>query len=431
ALAAMTASPGTSLSQTNELAAIADRLLAEVPEVRTFGRRVGRAERGDHVVPVSTIEFDIDFDPGDRPRAEVIAEIHEKLRGIPGTFTAMSGPLADRIGHMLSGVSAKVAIKVFGPRLDEIQRLGAEIQAIARTLPGFENARAEQQAPIPQLRIEIDRDRALAYGVTPGHLNDELSALLGGETVAELYEGQRTVDLVLRLPPAWRESPERLGQMTIDTRSGLRVPLNLVAEIRDAKGPNVIMRENTQRRFVVSVNPTARGLGALVERLRAEVAEKVTVPPGYFISYEGEFQAQEAAARRIALLSAAVLVLTGVLLYGYFRTPVFAVQVLCDIPLALIGGLVLTRIMLDNISIATLVGFIAVAGVAARNSIMLVSHYLHLMRHEGESFSREMIVRGTLERLVPVMMTALAAGIALVPLLLAADQPGKEILHPV
>lgn len=431
ALVALTTAPGTSLKQVNEISDVADRLLLAIPEVRKVGRRVGRAERGDHVVPVSTVEFDIDFETDGRSRAEVLENIRQTMRTIPGTFSALSGPLADRIGHMLSGVSAKVAIKIFGPDLNEIRRIGTEIQQIAQAIPGLEDARVEQQAPIPQLRIEIDRDRALAYGVSPGALNDQLATLIGGEYLAQLYEDQRAIDLVIRLPEAWRESPKRLEQLYIDTKNGKRIPLSFVAEIREAKGPNVIQRENTMRRFVVSINPTERDLASLVTRLRENVSSQVAIPDGYYINYEGEFQAQQEASKRIAWLSVIVLVIIGFLLYTYFSTPVFALQVICDIPLALIGGLVFTWILVNNVSIATLVGFIAVAGVAARNSVMLISHYLHLMKHEGETFTREMIVRGTLERLSPVLMTALAAGIALIPLVLASDAPGKEILHPV
>ncbi|MBT5925938.1 MAG: efflux RND transporter permease subunit, partial [Verrucomicrobia bacterium] len=431
ALVALTTAPGTSLHQTAEIADIADRLLLEIPEVRKVGRRHGRAERGDHVVPVSTVEFDIDFQTSTRTRAEVLEHIRQTMRTIPGTFSALSGPLADRVGHMLSGVSAKVAIKVFGPDLDEIRRIGGSIQEIAKEIPGFEAARIEQQAPIPQLRIEIDRDRALAYGVTPGALNSQLSALIGGKQVEQLFEGPRTIDLMVRLPESWRESPDRLRNMYIDTESDLRIPLHLVADIRAAKGPNVIQRENTQRRFVVSINPTERGLDSKIRTLQERVGNEVKIPKGYFVSYEGEFKAQQEATRRIIFLSVIVFVIMAALLYGYFGTPVFAIQVIMDIPLALIGGLILTFLMTRNVSIATLVGFIAVAGVAARNSVMLISHYLHLMRHEGEPFTRAMVERGTLERLVPVLMTALSAGIALIPLALAAGEPGKEILHPV
>jgi CzcA family heavy metal efflux pump len=441
ALISTTAAPGTSLEEMNQICDVVEREILSVPEVRKVGRRLGRAERGDHVVPLSTAEFDVDFRETDggkgRTRKEVLDELTRKVRAVPGTFSALTGPLADRIGHMLSGVSAPVAIKIFGPDLDRLRQLGIEVQAIAKTIPGFEDCTLDQQSAIPQLRIEPDRDRAAAYGITPGKLNDTLSTLVGGESVAELREGQRTVDLVVRLPEEWRDSPGRLAELPIEIfdQHGeghvQRIPLALVADVREAKGPNVIYRENSQRRFTLAIKPTARGVGALVERLRAEVFDKVKMPEGYFISYEGEFRAQQEAAQRIALFSGVVFVIVAFLLYGYFRTPFFAAQVLCDIPLALVGGLVFTWFKLGNISIATLVGFVAVAGVAARNSIMLLSHYLHLMQHEGEAFTKAMVIRGTKERLVPVLMTALAAGIGLVPLVLAADQPGKEILHPV
>jgi CzcA family heavy metal efflux pump len=441
-LISMTAAPGTSLEQTNQLAGIAEQMLLKVPEISKVGRRVGRAERGDHIVPVSTVEFDIDFKtaaelPNSRPRKEVSEDIRLKMRSIPGTFSAITGPLADRIGHMLSGVAAPVAIKIFGPDLDKLRALGTEVQTLAKKIPGFEDAKLDQQAPIPQLRIEADRERCAAYGITPGHLNDQLSTLTGGKQVGELREGQRSISLVLRLPEEWRSSPSRLAELPMevsDFGDGVHlehVPLSLIADVREAKGPNVINRENSQRIFTIAIRPTARDVGSLVHQLQQQVAERVKLPEGYFISYEGEFQAQRDASLRIATLSALVFVVIAFLLYGYFKTPFFAIQVLCDIPLALVGGLIFTWLKIDNISIATLVGFIAVAGVAARNSIMLLSHYLHLMQHEGEGFTKAMVIRGTRERLVPVLMTALSAGIGLIPLVLAADAPGKEILHPV
>jgi Cu/Ag efflux pump CusA len=243
------------------------------------------------------------------------------------------------------------------------------------------------------------------------------------------------VDLTVRLPLEWRESPEKLGDIPIEVRGNdgtvQRVPLSLIAQVREAKGPNVIFREGAQRRFAIAIKPSARDVGVLVEELQKRVSEQVKLPEGYFISYEGEFRAQAEASLRIAVLSGAVFVVVAMLLYSYFGSAFFALQVLCDIPLAMVGGLVFTYYKLNNISIATLVGFIAVAGVAARNSIMLISHYLHLMQSEGERFSIAMVIRGTKERLVPVLMTALAAGIGLLPLVLAGDQPGKEILHPV
>jgi CzcA family heavy metal efflux pump len=438
ALIAATSAPGTSLEEMNKISDVIEAQILAVPEVRKVGRRLGRAERGDHVVPVSTAEFDVDFrevDDGDgkpkRGRKEILDDINRRLKTVPGIFAAVSGPLTDRIGHMLSGVSAPVAIKIFGPDLDVLRRIGTEVQTIAKGIPGFEDAKLDQQSSIPQLRIEANRERAAAYSVTPGALNDQLSALLGGKEIAELREGQRVVNLVIRLPLAWRDSPEKIAQLPVEMANGQRVPLSLVADVREAKGPNVIFRENSQRRFTVAIKPAARDVGVLVGRLQSEVREKVKLPEGYFITYEGEFRAQQEATRRIALFSAVVFVVIVFLLYGYFRSVSLALQVMLNIPLALVGGLVFTWLTIDNISIATLVGFIAVGGVAARNGIMMISHYLHLMRHEGEGFTREMVVRGTLERMVPVLMTALSAGIALIPFVLAGDQPGKEILHPV
>ena len=436
ALVAATTAPGTSLEEMNRISDVLESRILSVPEVRKVGRRLGRAERGDHVVPVSTAEFDVDFRSPEgvqkgRSRQEVLAEIGEKVRGVPGVFAVVGGPLADRIGHMMSGVSAPVAVKVFGPDLEKLRAIGAEIQAVAKTIPGFENAKLDQTASIPQLRIEPDRERAQAYGVPPGKLNDELSALIGGKEVAELREGARTVRLVTRLPLEWRDSPDKIAQLPVEVAGGRRVPLSLVADVREAKGPNVIFRENGQRRFALAIKPSVRDVPKLVVRLQEAVAERVKLPEGYFVTFEGEFQAQREATLRIALFSSIALVAVFLMLYGYFRSAVLALQVLVNIPLALMGGLAFTWLKLDNISIATLVGFIAVGGVAARNGIMMISHYLHLMQHEGEGFTRAMVVRGTLERLVPVAMTALSAGIGLIPLVLAADQPGKEILHPV
>jgi CzcA family heavy metal efflux pump len=427
----MAAGPGTSLAQANELGDVGEKLLLEIPEVKSVGRRAGRAEKDDHVMPVSVNEFDVEFKEDGRPRSEVFQDIRTRLRSIPGVFVNVGQPIGHRLSHMLSGVSAKIAVKVFGPDLDELRSAGMQIEEIGRSIPGLTDVIVEKQVPIPQIKIEVNRDLAVKYGVITGTLNNQLSTLLGGETLAELREGQRTIDLVMRLPESWRDTPERLGDLPVETNSGRRVPLRLVADVREAAGPNLINRDNGERRIVVGANTTGRDLESLVKRWQAEIKEKVKLPQGYYVSFQGEFQAQEAAAKRIALYSALVLLVVGFLLYGYFRSTAMAFQVLVNIPLALMGGLALTWKLIDNISIATLVGFIAVGGVAARNSIMMLSHYLHLMKHEHEDFTRAMVVRGTLERLVPVLMTALSAGIALIPLILAAHEPGKEILYPV
>lgn len=423
--------PGTSLAQSNEIGEVGVRLLQSIPEVKSVGRRAGRAEKDDHVVPVSVNEFDVEFHADGRPREVVFAEIRSKLKEIPGTFLNVGQPIGHRLAHMLSGVSAKIAVKIFGPDLDVLRQKGEQVRDIARTIPGLTDVNLEAQVPIPQIKIEVNRERAVAYGVQPGTLNEQVSTLLGGKTLAELREGQRTVDLVLRLPETWRDSTEKLGELLIETDRGERIPLRLVADIREGKGPNVINRENTQRRIVIGANTGMRDLESLVSKWESAVREKVKLPEGYFLRFEGEFQAQQAAAQKIAFYFSLVLLVVTLLLFGYFRSLSLALQVMLNIPLALMGGLVLTWLLVNNISIATIVGFIAVGGVAARNGIMMISHYLHLMSHEGEGFTKAMIVRGTLERLVPVLMTALSAGIALIPLLLAAHEPGKEILHPV
>lgn len=432
ALVATTLDPGTSLKTTSEVSGVAMERLLRIPGVKTAGFRAGRAERGDHVVPVSSVEIDVEFDESaGRTHAEVIGDIRKTMKTIPGTFSAMSGPLADRVGHMLSGVSAKVAVKIFGHDLEELRRLGSQVEEIARSIPGLEEARAEQQASVPQLRIEPDPERAAAYAVTPGSLTKEMAGLMGGEDVAELYEGVRVFDLVVRLPVEWRENPERLRGLYVDTKGGQLVPLDTVADLRMASGPNTIKRENLRRSFVVAINPTVPDLVSAVDELQRRVAGEIRLPEGYTISYQGEYLAQKEASRIIAVMSAAILLVVVILLYSYFRSLAFVFLVLTIIPVSLIGAVLYTRMTLDNVSIATLVGFIAVGGIAARNNIMLLSHYLHLMKHEGEGFTLEMVIRGTEERLVPILMTALAAGIALIPLVLASDKPGKEILNPV
>ncbi len=423
--------PGTSLQQSNEIGEVGTRLLLTIPEVKSVGRRAGRAERDDHVMPVSVNEYDVEFREGGRPKADVFAEIRKKLGSVPGTFTNVGQPIGHRLSHMLSGVSAKIAVKIFGPDLETLRTKGTEIRDAGKTVPGLADVFLEAQVPIPQLRIEVDRERALACGLTPGAINEQVSLLVGGVDVAALREGQREVDLVMRLADSQRNSPEKLAALLLEAPGGRRVPLSLVAAIHESAGPNVINRESGQRRIVIGANTSERDLQSLVLHWQQAVREKVKLPEGYSISWEGEYVAREKASARITFFFAIILAVVTLLLYGYFRSVSLALQVMLNIPLALMGSLALTWYMVGNVSIATLVGFIAVGGVAARNGIMMISHYLHLMRHEGETFGPRLIVRGTLERLVPVLMTALSAGIALVPLLLAAHEPGKELLHPV
>lgn len=427
------AAPGTSLAEMETISRAVEVQIRKVPEIQHIGRRIGRAERSDHVVPVNNVEFDIDFkkDNTGRPLKVVLDDIRDRIKTVPGTFSIISGPLSHRISHLLSGVTSPVAVKIFGPDLATITHIGEQVQKVAKTIPGLEDAKLDMQAQIPQLRIELDRERALAHGVSPGELNAELSTLLGGSNIAQLRENQRVIDLAIRLPESWRGDAETIRNLPIHTVTGDHIPLKLVADVREASGPGSVYRENTQRRYVVSIKPSERDAGALVKQLEEKVRASVPLPEGYFISYEGDFQAEQAAAKRIAILFAGIMVVIVLLLWSYFRSINLAFQVLLNLPLALMGSLALTWLLVGNISIATLVGFIAVGGVAARNGIMMISHYLHLMKHEGEGFTYAMIERGTLERFVPVTMTALSAGIALIPFVIAMGEPGKEILSPV
>lgn len=427
------AAPGTSLAEMEHLAKAVEDQLRAVPEINHIGRRIGRPERSDHIVPVSNAEFDIDFKKGEGARStkDVLEDIRTRLRTVPGTFSVVSGPLSHRISHLLSGVSSPIAVKVFGADMEAITEVGGKIQEIAKKIPGLEDAKLDQQAPIPQLRIEPDRERAIAHGVTPGELTEDLSTLLGGRTVGQLRENQRTIDLAVRLSEDWRSEPERIMQLPVNTKAGRTIPLKLVTDLREASGPSSVLRENSQRRYVVAITPTQRNAGELVRQLEEKVNAEVKKPAGVSISYEGDFKAEQEASQRIAVLFSIILAVIILLLWSYFRSLVLAFMVLLNLPLALMGSLWLTWDRVGNISIATLVGFIAVGGVAARNGIMMISHYLHLMKHEGEGFTDQMIERGTLERFVPVTMTALSAGIALIPFVISMGEPGKEILSPV
>lgn len=423
--------PGTSLKQSNEVGGRAVELLLEIPEVKTVGRRAGRAERDDHVMPVSVNEFDVEFNKGGRDREIVFAEIRDKLKGIPGTFVNVGQPIGHRLSHMLSGVSAKIAVKIHGPDLDTLRRLGAQVKEAGQSIPGLTDVNLEAQVPIPQIRIEVDRARARLEGLAPGEINSQVSRLLGGSLLGELREGEATVDLVLRLSESGRTWPENIDDLLIQAPDGRTLPLSLVASVHEVNGPNVINREDGQRRIVIGANTDQRDLDSLVEKWQLAVAQQVKPPDGYTIRFEGEYLARQEASKRILILFGLITGVIIVLLTGYFRSISLSLQVMLNLPLALAGALAFTWWKIDNISIATLVGFIAVGGVAARNGIMMISHYLHLMRHEGEVFGIALITRGTLERLVPVLMTALSAGIALIPLVLAPGEPGKEILHPV
>lgn len=430
-IVAMTTAPGTSLNTTHELALMVDKMILSVDGVKTVGHRAGRAERGDHVVPVSTVEFDIELDDENtRSRSEIEKEIGKKMKQVPGTFAAISGPLTDRMGHMLSGVPAKVAIKISGRDMNELSTMGNQIMALCKNIPGLEEARVDQQASIPQLRILFDRNRGEVYDINAKSFNEQIHNQLNGEFLLELTKEERTINLVSRLAEDIRQSVDKMRNLYVETKSGGQIQVYQVAKIIQAKGPNVIKREKSERIFVVSVNPTIRDLPKVVGELDRQIQE--TFPKRkHMVSIEGEYIAQKEAADKITVWSIIILVVVTVLLFSYFGSMNFAMQVITDIPLSLMGAVLLTDYMGVPISIASLVGFIAVAGISARNSIMLISHYIMLIKEEGMKFGKELIIRGTQERLLPVLMTAFSAGLALIPLVMAQGESGKEILSPV
>ena len=425
------AAPGTSLSESNRIGTIAERQLLSVPEVTSTGRRTGRAELDEHAEGVHYSEIDIDFKRSKRSREVVLGDIRARLAEIPGVFVNIGQPISHRLDHLLSGVRAQIAVKLFGNDLDQLRAKAAEIQAAMATVPGVVDLQTEKQVLVPQVRIEGDRAALARYGLNVGDLNEALETALNGRVVSQVLEGQRTFDLIVRFDDRSRGSLDAIRNALIDTPSGAKVPLSAIAAIEESRGPNVIQHENVQRRIVVSANVSGRDLGRVVEEIQKKVGAQVTLPTGYFITYGGQFESQESATRLIGVLSLFSLAAMFLVLFAHFRSVPIVLQILLNIPLALVGSVVAIFLTGGTFSVASLVGFITLTGIACRNTIMMISHYLHLMKEEGESFDMHMVVRGSLERLVPVLMTALTAGLALIPLVLSKGEPGKEILYPV
>ena len=425
------AAPGTSLGESNRIGTIAERQLLSVPEVISTGRRTGRAELDEHAEGVHYTEIDVDFRRSKRSRDEILGDVRNKLGQIPGVFVNIGQPISHRLDHLLSGVRAQIAVKLFGNDLDLLRAKAAEIQAAMAGVPGVVDLQTEKQVLVPQIRIEGDRLALARYGLNVGDLNEALETALSGRVVSQVLEGQRTFDLLVRYDDPSRSSLEAIRAALIDTPSGAKVPLSAVALVEESHGPNVIQHENVQRRIVVSANVSGRDLGRVVQEIQGRVAEKVKLPTGYFVTYGGQFESQQSATRLIGILSLFSLAAMFLVLYAHFRQVPIVLQILLNIPLAFIGSVVAIFLTGGTFSVASMVGFITLTGIASRNTIMMISHYLHLMKEEGEAFDVNMVVRGSLERLVPVMMTALTAGMALIPLILSKGEPGKEILYPV
>jgi Cu/Ag efflux pump CusA len=425
------AQPGTSLAESNRIGTISEKLLLEVPEVISTGRRTGRAELDEHAEGVHYSEIDVDLKESDRAREEILADIREHLAIVPGVSVSVGQPISHRLDHLQSGVRAQIAIKLFGDDLATLRSKAEEISNVMQTVEGATDVQIEKQVLIPQIRFNIDRARAAQYGLQPGEITETLETALNGCAVSQVIEGSRRYDVVIRFADVSRNNLDALRSVTIDTPQGTQIPVSAVATIENLPGPNQILRENTQRRIVISANTGGRDLGSVVGEMQERIGAQVNLPPGYFIEFGGQFQASQEATRTLSTLTLFSLVAIFFLLIKALGDWRVALQVMLNIPLALIGAVIAMQITGGVFSIATLVGFISLVGITSRNGIMMISHYLHLMREEGEDFTEQMIIRGSLERLVPVMMTALTAGLSLIPFILAADAPGKEILHPL
>jgi CzcA family heavy metal efflux pump len=425
--------PGTSLDTSNRIAAMVDERIARIRGVANASRRTGRAELDEHAEGVNASEIIVSFDPkADRSREEVLEELREELTQVPGVVVSVEQPLAHLISHMLSGVKAQVGIKLYGDDLAMLRRTADRMKAAIADVPGVKDLMVEQQTEIPQLQIRLLRDRLVQYGLTADHVNEFVETAMNGRTVSEIVDGERKFDLVVRLDEPYRVDLDSLRRLAITLPAGGRVPLETVADIRQGSGPNTINRENVRRRIVIQCNTAGRDLGGVVADIQKRLAPiQAELPTGSFVEYGGQFESQQQATRMIGLLSLVSLAGMFLALYTLFRSTNLALQVLAALPMAAIGSvaaLVLTR---QSLTVASMVGFISLSGIASRNGILLIAHYLHLVRHEGEAFTPEMLERAGRERVAPMLMTALTAGIALVPLVLAAGEPGKEILYPV
>ncbi len=420
--------PGISLGESNRVGLIAERLLLEVPEVKAVGRRTGRAELDEHAEGVHSSEIEVDLKTGGRPKTEVLADLRARLSMLPVSVN-VGQPISHRLDHMLSGVRAEIALKIFGDDLDTLRTLAEDMRQRMSNIPGLVDLQVEKQARIPQLNIRIDYQRAALYGLQPAQVTEQLERLSNGRVVSRIIDGPRRYDVVLRLQEQQRTT-SGLADLLIESPSGW-IPLRQVADVRETDGPNQIMRENGARRIVVLANTDGRtDTSRIVSAIRAET-DAVKLPQGAFFRLEGTFQAQEEATLRIGALSLLSFAMVFALLYSRYRSAVFAFIIMGSVPLALIGSVVALWWAGQSLSVASMIGFITLAGIATRNGILKVSHYINLAIHEGVPFGRDLVVRGSLERMTPVLMTALSAGLALIPLMIDASAPGKEILHPV
>jgi Cu/Ag efflux pump CusA len=424
--------PGTSLEESNKIGTMAEKLMLQVPEVQYVSRRTGRAELDEHVEPVSNSEIDVELKhEAGRGREEVVADIRDKLEILKGVSVNVGQPISHRLDHLLSGVRAQVAIKLFGNDLTDLRAQANQIASVIKTVPGVVDVQVERQVMVPQLLIKVDRQALQRYGLQAGKVARDLEIFYNGKVTGQILDGDKSFDILLRTTDEERTNLEAIRNTLIDAPDGTLIPLQQIASIENTTSINAITHENTQRKITISCNVEGRDLGTAVREIQQQVGEQIQLPQGYYVQYGGQFESQQSASRLILLLSLFSFAGVFLVLFSHFKSHQIVLQIMLNIPLALIGSVIAVIITGGVFSVATLVGFITLTGIASRNGIMMISHYIHLMEHEGETFSKEMIIRGSLERLVPVLMTALVAALALIPLTMDPQAPGKEILFPV
>ena len=427
----MIAPAGTSLEESNKLGSIVEQQILKVPEVALTARRTGRAELDEHAEPPSSSEIEVALKSGGRNRAKVLADIRNNLSVIKGVSINIGQPISHRLDHLLSGVRAQVAVKIFGNDLLTMRSNAEQLKAVISNVPGVVDVQIENQVMVPQLMIKLDRLAVQRYGLQVGKVADELEVFYNGKVVSQILDGQKSFDIVLRTDDSTRKNIDAIRNTQIATSDGSLIPLQQIASIELENSINAVYHENTQRRIVVSANVQGRDLGSTVKEMQAAVKKELPLQEGYYLQWGGQFESQQSASKLITILSIFSVAGIFLVLYSHFKSSRIALQIMLNIPLALIGSVIAVMLTGGVFSIATMVGFITLTGIASRNGIMMISHYIHLVQHEGEVFGDKMIIRGSLERMVPVLMTALVAAFALIPLTLNPSAPGKEILYPV
>jgi len=422
----------TSLEEANKIGTIAEKQILKVPGVLLTARRTGRAELDEHAEPPSNSEIEVALKPGFvKSRDVVLAQIRKKLDVLKGVTVNIGQPISHRLDHLLSGVRAQVAIKIFGNDLTELRGSAAQLKEMVNNIPGVVDLQIEKQVLVPQLIIKINRQAVQRYGLQVGKVAEDIEIFYNGKISSQILDGQKSFDILLRTTDSARQDLDAVGNTQISLPNGSLIPLQQIATIELENGINSIYHENTLRRIVISCNVQGRDLGTTVKEMQQKVNADLKLPQGYFVQWGGQFESQQSASKLIGILSIFSFLGIFLVLFSHFKSFRIVLQIMLNIPLALIGSVIALLVTGGTFSIATLVGFITLTGIASRNGIMMISHYIHLVQYEGETFGDKMIIRGSLERLVPVLMTALVAALALIPLTLDASAPGKEILYPV